>query len=184
MAMKINIQLSKQQQQMVAAGAVFSIAFGYIYFAYYWKPLSHRIDEAKQKIESVNSDITKAESQAARLPRLEKELAMLNQQTAEAEKRLPKSRDVPAVIDTLSRLAHTYRAELTSFAPGNPSPKQFFTEVPYTINATGTYHDIGIFLAAIALEERIFNVRDITYSLSAGKGLSINFILVSYQYKG
>jgi Tfp pilus assembly protein PilO len=49
----------------------------------------------------------------------------------------------------------------------------------------GRFHDIGRFLAAIALEERIFNVRDIAFPSPAGDGtMVVTFTLVTYQYKG
>lgn len=181
---KLSIRLNKQQQQMLAAGLLCAGAFGYIYHSYFWKPRSVRIADARRQIEEVDAGITKAESQAARLPRVEKELELLNQAAADAERRLPLAKDIPAVIDTISRLARAYKVELTSLAPSGTSAKQFFIEVPYAVGAVGSYHDIGRFLAAIALEERIFNVRDVTYA-GAGKGpLTVNFMLVSYQYKG
>ncbi|MBI4386832.1 MAG: type 4a pilus biogenesis protein PilO [Elusimicrobia bacterium] len=189
MAMKFNIQLTKAQQQLLVAAVLFVGGGGYAYIRYFWLPFSKRINEAKTKIEEVDRKIEKAQSQAARLDRLKKELEMLSQQAADAEKRLPKSKDIPAIIDTLSRLTRRYHVELRSFAPGAPAQKEFFTEIPYALNVSGSYHDIGRFFAAIASEERIFNVRNVSYtpgsvSASGVQLLNVVFTLVSYQYKG
>ena len=41
------------------------------------------------------------------------------------------------------------------------------------------------FLAAVALEERIFNVKDINYPAADPLGdMTVTFTLLSYQYKG
>lgn len=186
MAVKIGIQLSKEQQKMAAAGCLVVGALGFVYCRYFWFPTAKRIAAAKTQMEEVRGKITKAKGQAARLDKIKEEIARLNQQAAEAEKRLPKTRDLPAVIDTLSRLARQYRVGLTSFAPAGTAAKQYFMELPYTVGITGAYHDVGRFLAAIAMEERIFNVRNVNFAGgAAAKGeLTVTFTLVSYQYKG
>lgn len=190
MAAKLNIRLSPQQQKLLMAGALFLGMGGFAYVKWFWLPVNARITEAKQKIEEVEGKVTKAKGQAARLPRIQQELALLNQQALDAEHRLPKVKDVPAVLDTLERLTRKYRVELGSFSPGAASPKTYFIEVPYSLVLRGTYHDVGRFLAAIALEDRIYNVRNVGFAGgsgdsgdSAGK-LSVNCTLISYQYKG
>lgn len=180
------IQLTPKQMQIVVLAAVVVLGGGFVYFQYFWKPISARIDAAQSNIETVEGKISKATAQAARLPQIQRELVVLNQQATEAEKRLPKERDLPDVIDTISSLSQKYRVNLASFSPGNPTTKQFFIEVPYAVTATGGFHDIGRFFAAVALEERIFNVRNVTFS--GGQGglgkVNVNFTLIAYQYKG
>ena len=49
----------------------------------------------------------------------------------------------------------------------------------------GGYHNVGRFLAAVALEERIFNVKDVVYPSAGSDGeMTVTFILLTYQYKG
>jgi len=50
----------------------------------------------------------------------------------------------------------------------------------------GGYHSVGRFLAAVALEERIFNVKNVMYSEPLAKTgeMQVTFTLISYQYKG
>ena len=181
------IKLTPYQVQLLAAGLVIAGCFGFIYFRYFWSPMSDRIAKAAASIEEVQGKIDKATAQAARLPVIQKQLVVLSEQAADAEKRLPKKKDLPAVIDTLSALSSKYKVSLSNFTPGGASPKQFFIEVPYTVAATGTFHNIGRFFAAVALEERIFSVRNVTFAgggSSADGKLTVNFTLIAYQYKG
>ncbi len=184
MAGKFKVQLTPKQMQVVVGATLALVGGGFVYFSYFWKPISARIAKAKTDIEAAEAKITKARAQAARLPQIQQELVVLNQQAADAEKRLPKTKDVPEVIDTVSSLSRKNNVQMTSFVPGAQSAKPFFMEVPYTLSVTGSYHNLGRFFAALALEERIFNVRNVTYGGLAEGRLSVSFTLVSYQYKG
>src|SRR5262249_3979991 len=132
----------------------------YVYVAFFWLPIAHKKAEVRAAIEAAEAKIDKARRQAARLPRLEAELVDLNQKAAEAELRLPKKKSVPDILVTISALAERHHVTLTAFNPGGTAAKQFFNELSYPMIVKGSYHNIGRFLAAVALEERIFNVQN------------------------
>lgn len=177
------IKLTKDQQKY-AAVAVFGLAlFGFLYWKFFWSPIAMKIDEVRAKIEELDGKIARAKAQAARLPQLEKELITLNEQAVEAEKRLPRTKSVPEILVTISQLAAKNRVQVTSFTPGAQKVQQYFTELNYPVQVRGSFHSIGKFFAALALEERIFNVLDVKYA-GSGADLSVTFTLISYQYKG
>ncbi len=179
------ITLTKEQQQYIAFGVLALIGGGYTFFTYFWIPTSKKIAETKKKIVVVDGKINKAKAQAGRLKRIQMELDQLNEQAEAAEKRLPREQDLPSVIDTLSELSRKCNVDLSNFSPGGASAQAHFIEVPYQVSAKATYHDLGRFLASLALEERIFNVRNINYGTPGGSGvLTLSFTIVSYQYKG
>lgn len=180
------IQLSKQQQQYLGAGAILFCAFAFIYVKFFWLPVSQSKTELTDKIAQIEAKITKAEAQASRLKRLQDELASLNQQAVEAEKRLPKSKSVPDILLALSRLAQKGRVSLQSFSPGpQKATSPYFTELSYPMVVKGSFHNIGRFFAAVALEERIFNVKDVVYPAVGTDGeMTVTFTLLTYQYKG
>jgi len=179
------IQLTKQQQQYMGAGAVLFCAFVFCYVKFFWLPISQSRAELSEKISQIEAKISKAEAQASRLKRLQDELASLNQQAVEAEKRLPKTKSVPEILLALSRLAQKGRVTLQTFSPGPSKSQQYFYELSYPMTVKGSYHNIGRFFAAIALEERIFNVKDVVYPTAAADGeMTVTFTLLTYQYKG
>lgn len=181
----MNIKLTKQQKQYVAAGVVFLLGFGYVYISFFWLPFSRRIQELEEKIAATDREIETAKAQAARLPRIEAELVLLNQQAVEAERRLPRVKSVPDILVTLTTLAKKYNVDIVAFAPGGQQSREFFFELNYPVTVRGSFHNLGRFLAALALEERIFNVQTVNFGGAGEKGmLSIAFTLLSYQYKG
>ncbi|MEE8425000.1 MAG: type 4a pilus biogenesis protein PilO [Elusimicrobiota bacterium] len=182
---KIKIKLTKEQQQYAVFAILALGGGGYAYFTYFWMPTSEKIVTTRVSIKAVQARINKAKGQAGRLKRIQRELAVLDEQAVDQERRLPKQRDLPSVIDTVSSLTKKYNAKLSGFAPGAATNKSHFIEVPYTLSLSATYHDLGRLLAAIALEERIFNVRDINFGGAGANGmLTVNLTLISYQYKG
>lgn len=179
------IQLSKQEQQYVGAGAIAALLVMGAYVKFFWLPVAAAKEEARQKIAAIEAKIDKAKKQAARLERLQQELNVLNEQAVQAELRLPRSKDVPNMLLTLSAVAQKQRVSLLTFAPGPVKQQQYFMELNYPVTIKGTYHNIGRFLAALALEQRIFNVQNITYPAPDGAGeMTVSFTLLSYQYKG
>jgi type IV pilus assembly protein PilO len=179
------IQLSKQQQQYLGAGAVLFVVGAFVYMKFFWLPISQKKDELSSQIAEIETKIAKAEAQASRLTRLQAELAILNQQAVEAERRLPKTKSVPDMLVTLSALAQANHVSVMSFSPGPQKSQTYFIELNYPMTVKGSYHNIGRFLAAIALEERIFNVQNVNYPGEGGDGdMTISFTLLTYQYKG
>jgi type IV pilus assembly protein PilO len=179
------IQLSKQQQQYLGAGLFLFVVGSIVYVKFFWLPISEKITDLSAQIEEIDRKIAKATAQASRLKQLQADLARLNQDAIEAERRLPKSKSVPDVLVTLSALAQQNRVDVMTFSPGPQKSQQYFTELSYPMTVHGSYHNIGRFLAAIALEERIFNVKDVVYPAAGGDGaMTVSFTLLTYQYKG
>lgn len=180
------IKLNKQQQQYLIAGVLGVAAFGFVYIKYFWSPIAKTIHEAQEEIVSVNAQIETAKSNAARLPQIEKELEQLNIKAIEAERRLPRAKDVPGILVKLSSLANKHGIALNSFAPGGQLVRDYFFELVYPISITGNFHSLGRFLSALAMEERIFNVQHINFGSAAQDSaiMTITLNLLSYQYKG
>lgn len=179
------IQLSKQEQQYVGAAVVGVLLLTGLYVKFFWLPISAAKTEARQKIAESEAKIEKAKRQAARLERLQQELNILNEQAIQAEARLPRSKSVPDMLVTLSAVAQKQRVALISFAPGPVKAQQYFMELNYPVTVRGTYHNVGRFMAALALEQRIFNMQNVNYPAPDGNGdMTVTFTLLSYQYKG
>ena len=175
--------LTTQQKQYAAGGGVLLIVGGYFYWSLFWSPITGKINDNNKQTADVQQKIEAARRQAKNLESLEKELQALEYQARDAEKRLPPTRDLPTVFETIAKLARRYHVEMATFAPGGASTKTYFIEIPYQISISGNYHDIGKFLAAVAVEERIYNISNVGIS-SVGDKLSVQFTLLAYQYKG
>jgi len=178
--------LTKEDITKIIAGIMFGVLFLYVYFAYFWGPYSKKIAENKAKIEKIDKDIASALKAKAEIQDLEKKLEELKQQKAESEKRLPKEKKVPDLLQTIKKISDKYSVKIVSITPANSSKEQYFTKVNYSMVIKGNYHNIGKFFTAIALEERIFGIENVTISqsITENTSCSVSFTLSAYQFGG
>lgn len=188
MAEKLKLpELTKEQTQLLVAALFCAGALGFVYWKYFWAPVSARITAAGAKLESVEKDITAAEAQEKRLDKLKIEVSSLKQQKEAAERRLPKGKNVPDLIYTLTDMGRKYNVEIHSISPMGRTARQYFAEVSYGITLTGSYHSLGKFLTALGTSERIFSAQNLSITAAPGAGgdtISATFTLIAYQYNG
>ena len=180
------IQLTKEQMGQVAAGVLFGGLFIFAYLQYFWLPTARKIAENSEKVAAMDSDIAKARKQKAKYKDLEAKLVSLNAEREAAVKKLPNERRIPDLIRTVTTLSRKYKVSITAITPSGQAKVEYFTKVTYLISLRGNYHDVGRFLTALGLEERIMTSENLTMTGTAGADTSVNaqFTLAAYQYNG
>ena len=170
----------------IAGGVIFAGVFGYFYLFYFWLPTSAKIDVNTKKVASMEADINKARMQKAKYKDLEAKLASLRLEKEAAEKKLPRERKLPDLLRTLTTLSRKYKVNVLSINPAGSAQVEYFTRVSYNISLKGNYGDVGRFLTALGMEERIMTSENLTMTATAGSETSLNaqFVLVAYQYNG
>jgi type IV pilus assembly protein PilO len=180
------IQLTKEQMGQIAAGLLFGGLFIYGYLFYFWLPTAKKIEENTKKVASIESDINKAKMQKAKYKNLEAKLASLREEKDAAQKKLPRDRKLPDLLRTITALSRKHRINVQAITPAGSAPVEYFTRVSYIISLKGNYHDVGRFLTALGLEERIMTSENLTMSPTNAPEASVSaqFTLVAYQYNG
>lgn len=180
------IQLTKEQIGQIAAGLLFGGLFVYGYLFYFWLPTAKTIEENTKKVATIESDINRAKMQKAKYKDLEAKLVSLREEKAAAEKKLPRERKLPDLLRTVATLSKKYRVNIQAITPSGSAPVEYFTRVSYLITLRGNYHDVGRFLTALGLEERILTSENLgmTTTNSTENSVNAQFTLVAYQYNG
>jgi type IV pilus assembly protein PilO len=68
------------------------------------------------------------------------------------------------------------------FKPGGEAPRDFYAEVPITLNLTGSYHDIGAFTGDVAQLPRIVTLNDINMSANPNGSLALKTTVKTFRY--
>lgn len=180
------IQLTKEQIGQIAAGVLFGGLFIFAYLQYFWLPTARTITENSQKVASMETDINNAKKQKAKYTNLEAKLVSLRAEREAAVKKLPNERRIPDLLRTITALSRKYKVSITAITPSGQSKVEYFTKVNYGISLRGNYHDVGRFLTALGLEERILTSENLVLSGTSGSETSVNaqFTLAAYQYNG
>lgn len=74
--------------------------------------------------------------------------------------RLPKSTEIPGLLDEISYAASGAGVDLISHSYQSEVPKEFYLEKPIAISAIGSYHQIADFVSRISGLPRIVTIHD------------------------
>ncbi len=159
----------------------------------YWvlllKPAWDEQGRARDALLRLEPEAAQTRRMAAQRPALEQEIKLLEARLFRAVQQLPAEKEIPSLLTRLAALGREIDLEVSSFRPGNPVVRDFYTEVPVQLKVIGSYNNLGILFERLARLDRIMNVADMTIR-PAGKdqrsGASIlaEFGVVTYTYTG
>ncbi len=156
------IPLNKNIKIAIAAGVIIGL-LALFYFVIY-SPKQEEIDKLTTTQKSLKSDVDKAEQAASNLPHHKEELAIAQKKFEEISVILPKEQEIPDLLRNISDLGKRAGLDFVSFKPGKEVPKDFYAEIPISIQLLGPYHNIGYFLGKVSMMERLVTVDNIKMS--------------------
>jgi Tfp pilus assembly protein PilO len=122
---------------------------------------------------------------------MQNELAQLQTDLVFLEKQLPKDKDIPNILRTLSREAIQENLQFVRLVPKPAVQQQYFEILPFDLQFTGNLQSFVRFLASLGQQERIFQAQNIQLTLGSGPAealgnivLSINLTIQTYAYAG
>lgn len=169
-----------------------SVAFALIlvptvvfYFLSY-QPSAEKITSLDTQKGSLLKEIQEVERKIADLKNLEKELEEAKATFEETSALLPKDKEIPKLLTDISALGRSAGLEFLTFKPQADIPKDFYAEIPITINVRGPYHNIGFFFDQVSKMERIVSVSNIKMSAPKKDGnemmLNSDCTLLTYRF--
>jgi type IV pilus assembly protein PilO len=158
------------------------------YSAYFYTPLHRDILKSQSDIQDLQKRLQVAKDRAQQLSKMQQEMASLQVDVAQLEKQLPKDRELPALIRTLTHRAESYGLVLSSVAPGKPVSKGLYDEIPYNLTVTASFHGLGHFLTSLGKGDRLFAARNLALVPSSktdpSKSVNATFQLITFKYHG
>lgn len=102
-------------------------------------------------------------------------------------RQLPTGTEIPGLIDDISQSEAYSGLEFQETKYLKEKPSEFYTEKPVSIQVTGDYHQLGMFVSRVASLPRIVTLHD--YSIKNAKGakgeanrLSLSITAKTYRY--
>jgi type IV pilus assembly protein PilO len=106
-------------------------------------------------------DIAKGVATAKQLPRFQAQVDELEAHLENLRQVLPEEKDVADILRRIQGLATRSNLTIQRFQPGKVVQQKMYAEIPYKLEAEGTYHNLGAFLDQISKFPRIINVSEI-----------------------
>ena len=184
-----DLDLSDVARWPAAARAVVILfLMGGVIFLGYWFHTKDQLAElAKVEEREVGLKVifeTKAK-QAVNLEAYEKQLEEMRESFGAMLRQLPNKTEVADLLVDVSQTGLASGLEFRLFQPRSEVPREFYAELPISIQVIGNYHEFGDFVSGVAALPRIVTVHNVIIN-KGGKGsgglLTMNMTAKTYRY--
>lgn len=148
-------------------------------------PMQERVTALDAQSASLQRELVQSRAIVADIARFRREIVELEQRLAGLKERLPTEKETPALYRNLSNAALRAGLAVSLFQPREPRAKDFYAEIPVTLAAEGSYHQLGAFFETVAKLPRVVNVTDLKLTgVSRGQHpVRAELTLVTYMYR-
>jgi type IV pilus assembly protein PilO len=143
----------------VSAVIALLICGGFYYFWY-----ADALEQEKRKearLAELQKEIRALEATANRLPEFQREVQALEARLETLKRILPPEKEMPDLMRRIQYLAAQSSLQIRKFNPAAVVQKEFYQEVPVSIDLEGTYHNMGAFLDRVSRMSRLVNMSDL-----------------------
>jgi len=141
---------------VVAGLAVFG------FWNFYVTEMQADIDIRQSRLNTLRNDIARGVATARRLPEFQAQVTELEHRLEGLKAVLPEEKDVAEILRRVQGLATQSNLSIQRFTPQKQAQQPLYAELPYKLQAEGTYHDLGRFFDRISKFHRIINVGDVS----------------------
>ena len=131
-------------------------------FYYFW--YSDALEQQRQKearLADLQKQIRALEATANRLPEFQREVQALEARLETLKRILPPEKEMPDLMRRIQYLAAQSSLQIRRFNPAAVVQKDFYQEVPVSMDLEGTYHNMGAFLDRVSRMSRLVNMSDL-----------------------
>ena len=153
----------KKQQNTLAVGLIALVCAFFFYFLLHKKKVAE-IKSIEVEVAKLDTLVKKLQfdQQKAGIGGLQQRVAQYDQHMKRLEELIPQRADVPGLIFAIAEQAQVANVAWGSINPVLEEPVAYYSRQVYDVQVTGTYHDIGNYLAGIASLPRIIKPMDMT----------------------
>lgn len=148
------------------------------------KPEVENLERIVAEEQTLRSEFERKQRKVAALDAYKEQLQEMERSFGAMLRQLPSKAEVPSLLNDIAqtRVASSLEEEL--FQPQGTVPKEFYAELPNKIVVTGSYHELGTFVSAVAGLPRIVTVDDVELTVVDGpaRDLKMNAVIKTYRY--
>jgi type IV pilus assembly protein PilO len=155
----------------------------------YLLPISNQmpdLDRAKDEETQLMKTFDERQMKAANFDSYKSQLADMQRSFGAMLRQLPGRTEVPSLLVDISQTGLAAGLQEKLFQPAPEIRKDFYAELPIKIRLTGTYHQFGTFVSAIAALPRIVTLHDLSIVPEGKDGgperLTLDVVAKTYRY--
>jgi type IV pilus assembly protein PilO len=159
---------------------------GVVFLGYWFHVKDQLVDLASVEEKEVGLKVifeTKAK-QAVNLEAYEKQLEEMRESFGAMLRQLPNKTEVADLLVDVSQTGLASGLEFRLFQPRAEIPREFYAELPISIQVIGNYHEFGEFISGVAALPRIVTAHDVSIVKSGtGENGLLNMVLTAKTYR-
>lgn len=165
---------------IVVLGGV--LAFGYYYHI---EDLQIQLEGERKKEEQLKKEFEKKAFQAANLDAYRQQMKEMEESFGALVSQLPSDTEVPGLLEDITNKGLLNGLNIASIDLLPEQAREFYVELPISIVASGSYHDLGAFISGMAALPRIVTLHDFNISAPGGdaNNLQMRIIAKTYRYR-
>lgn len=133
--------------------------FGFWHF--YVTEMQADIDIRQSRLNTLRNDVARGLATARRLPEFQAQVTELEHRLDGLKAVLPEEKDVAEILRRVQGLATQSNLSIQRFTPQKQTQQALYAELPYKLQAEGTFHDLGRFFDRVSKFHRIINVGEV-----------------------
>ena len=161
MAILDKIEELSAKNRAIIVGVVLVLMIGAFYQFVYTKK-SARIKTQKSSLAKLNSELQDLRAIQKKLNEFKSMIKDLEAQLNEAQRQLPKQREIPTLLNDMSKFGKESGLEFITFRPAKEKKKGFYAEVPVSLVFSGPFHNIAAFIDKIVHYPRIIKITNLS----------------------
>ncbi len=172
--------LSKVVRALISAGLLLVLIGSFTYFSFF--PKLKEIEKLTKTHKKLVTQLTRSKKKAARIDMYRNMMRDAELEFKTALKALPEKKEIPSLLTSVSRAGIDSGLEFLLFQPQSEVMKEFYAEIPVSIQVFGGYHSVALFFDRVARLPRIVNIKNIKMN-QAKRGLKLTTTCTAVTYR-
>lgn len=148
-----------------------------------WQVQYDELDAKQQEEVKLKNDWLAKKKQAVNLEAYRNQLVEIERSFGALLKQLPNAAEMESLLVDINQAGLGRGLQFELFKPGAEVVKDFYAELPITVNLSGSYHDFGAFAGDVAKLPRIVTLNDINVTQGkAGEMLVMATTAKTFRY--
>ena len=170
--------LPVKAQLGIVVGLAVVITAGLYYTTY--KTMDDQNRASRATLKAKQDEIAQLKPYEAQKTEMEQKIASYNQQLESLNRIVPEEKEAPQFMEMMQAEAARAGIEIRRYTSLPTSQREFFTEVPFSIDIDGPYYAVLKFFENVARLDRIVNVAGL--KMAAVKDAGKSGVRKTYQY--
>lgn len=151
-------------------------------FYFITTPQLEELETLENQESSLKSAFEVKQKKAVNLQDYRDQLEQIESSLGDMLKQMPTKAEVANLLVDISQTGLASGLEFKLFQPSNEINREFYSELPITIQVVGRYEELGLFVSGLASLPRIVTVHDVTMSpLGKDGAMSMSATIKTYN---